>query len=271
MKLSIFMEHVLEAARQKGKTTDEVLLLAHSFGFEAVDCDVAHAEGRPEAFAKRLAEHGLCVSSAYQRFDFGHRVDDGEIETCVQAVAAMGSKNLLLIPGFIPEGEKERCDELLAGMLRGTELVCRAAERVGVTVSLEDYDHFTAPFSTIKGLRWFLDRVPALGLSLDTGNFLYSAQSVLDAMDAMQSRIVHVHLKDRSLKPVAGEEPIRAVDGTLLYSSPVGSGCIPMAEVLRRLKGLGYEGFLAAEHFGSLDQLRDMELSARWISAAWNA
>ena len=271
MKMSIFMDHVCEAARQTGKTVDEVLSLARGFGFEALDCSVSHAEGKPEAFAARLSGHGLVVASAYQTFDFGHVINESEIAACVQAVAAMGSRNLLLIPGFVPKGEENCREALLSGMLRGTELVCRAAEKVGVTVSLEDFDNVIAPFSTIEGLRWFLERVPALGLTLDTGNFLYSAQSVLDAMDALGDRIVHVHLKDRSLSPVQGEEPLEAVDGQRLYASAVGGGCIPMAKVLRRLKAQGYDGFLAAEHFGSLNQLRDMELSARWIAAQWNA
>ena len=49
------------------------------------------------------------------------------------------------------------------------------------------------------------------------------------------------------------------------YLTPVGSGELPMAEIVRRLCERGYDGICAMEHFGARDQLLYMRRSARWM------
>ena len=74
-----------------------------------------------------------------------------------------------------------------------------------------------------------------------------------------------MHCKDRSFTAKEGEEPKETVDGKKMYSCAVGSGCIQMKEILDQIIASGYDGYLSIEHFGSLDQLSDMERSAAYL------
>ena len=109
----------------------------------------------------------------------------------------------------------------------------------GVEVTIEDFDDYTSPLSRNRGIRWFLDNVPDLGFTFDMGNFAFMQEDIWQAWELLADRIRHIHCKDRC----RGLEP-----------APAGKGDIPMRELLEKLKETGYEGWLAAEHFGAPDQ-----------------
>ncbi|MNN61200.1 Inosose dehydratase [compost metagenome] len=144
------------------------------------------------------------------------------------------------------------------------------AGRKGLVVTLEDFDDSRAPFSTSGELLWFLNEVPKLGITFDTGNFIYRGEDALEAFEKLKSSIVHVHCKDRSLEEHPAEAPKISVNGTRLFPSPVGSGCIPMQEILDRLGAVGYKDTVAIEHFDAADQLAYMKQSAEWLQGRFN-
>ncbi len=76
--------------------------------------------------------------------------------------------------------------------------------------------------------------------------------------------ITDVHLKDRGLVENGGN-PCIALDGRKLYPVPVGGGVIPIEKIMKTLLENGYTGGFAAEHFGSCDQMGDMEKSIAFI------
>ena len=63
-----------------------------------------------------------------------------------------------------------------------------------------------------------------------------------------------------------GETPKATVKGREMYSSPVGSGCIKMKEIVEKILASGYDDYFAIEHFGSCQQLQDIETSAAWLN-----
>ena len=73
-----------------------------------------------------------------------------------------------------------------------------------------------------------------------------------------------VHCKDRGWAKNAGEPKI-TVGGRAMYPVAVGDGDLDMAGMVRTILDAGYTGVFAAEHFGSADQLRDMERSAQYL------
>ena len=78
----------------------------------------------------------------------------------------------------------------------------------------------------------------------------------------LKDYIVHVHCKDRNADPaLTGEH--RYNRG--LLAAAVGSGYLPMKEILDRLKESGYEDYLAIEHFNAADQVAFMEQSAAFL------
>lgn len=265
MILSIFYDHLAEGAQQRCIPLDEALLLAKRAGIDRVElnCDVACAD--PAALRAQLERAGLRAGSLFRFFDFGHAPQPERVRELLDTAERMGTRHVLAVPGFLsPEDDAQAC---LARMDEALTRLCEDAASRGIDVLMEDFDSTTAPYATARQLRRFLDAVPALGCALDTGNFLYAGDDVLAAFALLRDRIRYVHLKDRARTPRPGETGTRDASGCMLYSASVGSGVIPMAECLRLLREMDYDGVLAIEHYGSPDQLGDMERSAAFVRA----
>ncbi|AIQ44328.1 sugar phosphate isomerase/epimerase family protein [Paenibacillus sp. FSL R5-0912] len=265
MKLSVFYNHIVKASEQSGLPLTDVLDKVHAYGIEAVELDLEEALTGTEAMIKRLDAAGLSVASMYAFFDFGNQPAPEPGYAFIDTAAYMGAGKVLVIPGFMEEtASPEQRSQALQSMAAALNAICDYAERKGIRVTMEDFDDIRAPFSSADALLWFLEQVPKLAITFDTGNFIYRGEDELEAFAKLKERTVHVHCKDRSLEDNGGEPRI-SVSGIPLYPSPVGSGCIRIAEVLRMLKAEGYADTLAIEHFDAVDQLGYMEQSAAWL------
>lgn len=285
MKISVFYEHIAEAAVQTGLPITEVLRLVKSFGIDGVEIENTRIIN-DSAIPDRLEDAGIMISCIYGFLNYEQDGSLKEGRALVELASALSVHNILLVPGFIdfnlrklhPEGYEEK----LANMIDYVKKVTEVASSCGITVGMEDFDDKNAPYSTIDGLELFANEVPGLKITFDTGNFLYSEEDVLEAYERLQPYIGSIHCKDRSFrwdnamhlknknyvqeeKVKNEEEPKETVFRRKMYSASVGSGVIPMLELLTRLKQAGYDGTLAIEHFGSLHQLEDMRASAEWI------
>ena len=263
MKKAIFLAHVKDAARQRGGTLQEYLKKARELGYEGLECDYSDMEQDPAGFAAMLAEADLQIASVPQWFSFEKEVNPAQIRKVVENVAAAGGKKILAIPGFLDENYPNA----LENMAEGLQILCREAAEYGIKVSLEDFDNIKSPCATAEGLAWFFDRVPELGFNLDTGNFLYAEQDVVEVTRRFADRIAHIHLKDRSESAVyEGQQPQYSVKGRPMYSCPVGQGNIPIQELLEMAEKAGYDGFCSAEHYGVDDQWDFAIKSADWMN-----
>ena len=263
MKKAIFLAHVKDAARQRGGSLKEYLHLTRRLGYEGLECDYSDLEQDPAGFAAMLKEADLQIASVPQWFDFQKSVDPEYISTVVKNVAVAGGKKILAIPGFLDE----KYPNALENMVEGLKILCREAAEFGIKVSLEDFDNIQSPCATAEGLAWFFERVPELGFNLDTGNFLYAEQDVLEVTKAFADRITHIHLKDRQETAVyEGQQPQYSIKGRPMYSCPVGQGNIPIKELLAMAEEIGYDGFCSAEHYGVDDQWDFMVRSAQWLN-----
>lgn len=261
--VTVFYEHAVNAARQTGKKLREVINIIREAGIEGFEMDFNELERRDCFFAKRLKKAGVPIVSCYRTFDWGHEVDTDDYIRVIRTLKRRGIKNLLVVPGFMNDTEDREI--IMNNMLSVLRKCIDYAELMGINIYMEDFDDKVAPYSTIEGLKWFMDNEPRLSIAFDTGNFQYSEQDALDALDIFIDRTGYVHCKDRSFTPVEGEEPKETVSGRKMYSTSVGSGVIPMEEIITRLKAKGYDGVYAIEHFGSLKHLNDMTDSAKWL------
>lgn len=265
MRLSVFYNHIVKASEQRGLPLEDVLDKVHALGIDAVELDLEEALTGTEAMKKRLDAAGISVASMYAFFDFGN---DPAVEpgyAFIDAAAYLGAGKVLVIPGFTRESASpEERARALQGMAAALNAICDYAERKRIRVTMEDFDDIQAPFSSADELLWFLEQVPKLAITFDTGNFIYRGEDELEAFAKLKDRTIHVHCKDRSLED-SGGEPRISTSGIPLYPSPVGSGCIRIAEILQLLKAEGYGDTLAIEHFDAVDQLGYMEQSAAWL------
>lgn len=144
-----------------------------------------------------------------------------------------------------------------------TELTAEA-EKHGITVVMEEFDNLTAPYSRADELMWFMQHVPGLRCGFDTGNFLYNEEDAVKSFSQFRPYIASVHCKDRAFTENTGS-PCVTVANRKLYPVAVGDGNLPIEKMMRVLLDSGYTGSFAAEHFGSIEQLKCMERSAAFL------
>ncbi|MGN0665170.1 MAG: sugar phosphate isomerase/epimerase family protein [Huintestinicola sp.] len=267
--LSVFYEHIFDAASQRGTAVEEMLLYAKNCGIDMLECDLWRLSDR-ENTKKLFDSCGIAVSSVYSFFDLGHddkQLSERKYRSLLETSAYFGADKVLCVPGFYRESDDrgEQC-KLIAQRLNE---MCMAASEYGITVTLEDFDDVNSPCSHIAGLKYFMENVDGLRFTFDTGNFRYSLEDALLAYDVLKQYIVHIHCKDRSYDR-ANADPRNTngkadLSGGVMYPAPVGCGVIGIPGLLRRAAADGYSGRLAIEHFGACDQGEYMRISAENI------
>lgn len=267
MKIATFYDHILDISRQEGISTVEALKLAREMGVEAVEASGNNIVGREDEMGQELAMADMAISTVPAYFDFGR---DGDVERqatpILEAARFLGADKLLVIPGFFAEEDSpEQREAQLVCMEEGVNKLAELAAGYGVSLVMEEYDSELAPYSTMEGVRRFLDRCPGLSAAFDSGNFRFAAQDLLEAYDLLKDRIAHVHLKDRAYSQSNGEEPKMAVDGVPMYPAPVGGGDLPLEKLMDLLKRDGYDGIYTIEHYGSNMTLDYLRQSVAWV------
>jgi len=268
MKIGIFLDHLRDACNQTGRTLESIATEAAELGIEFVHVNGDFWMENESRVDDLLAKAGLYVGSSDNIFQFTQGRDVDKAEKLIRFLSCKGVEQLLLIPGFVHEAQSRQSamDEAAKHMKELMYL----ARCLHVKCSLEDYDNANAPFGTWQELKWYVEQIPELGISFDTGNFAYFGQDAKEAYQQLKPYICHVHAKDRKYTGRDGEEPLKALDGKRLYPSAVGSGEMPMKEILGDLKANGYQGGVLIEHFGSADMLADMRRSAEWLKQLMN-
>ena len=266
MKLSVFFDHVLQAREQTGKSLEELLPGVRNAGIEAVEINLSYLCGHEEVLDV-LSKNDLQISCIYEFYDMGHCDETEKAQRHVETAIKVRAKRILVVPGFLSgEASKEmqQCmpvQENIVGFFESNEEIKRMADGLsfaakygaekGVTVTVEDFDGLDSPLAGMYGIHWFLQQVPDLMYTLDTGNFLFYGEDVSDAFELLKDRIAHVHCKDRNPGNHA--------------SVQTGTGYISFAEVLDKLKAQNYDGYLAIEHFDVEGQEACIKGSAEYL------
>ena len=270
---AIFHEHILEGASQQGISVLEACKKARAMGYYGVNMDLNRLKQDFDGTMAPLNEAGLKVHSVYAFTDFGLTDDcyEADMQVALENVLLVekcGSKNMLTVAAFLREEEMDRDTEAYRirreRVKKSVAGLAQIAKEHGIQLTMEDFDGKQALFCFGDELFDFVSTVPGLTCAFDTGNFAYACEDAWALLPKFLPYITDVHLKDRGLTDNGGS-PCIAIDGTALYPVPVGGGVIPMDKIIRLLVENGYTGGFAAEHFGSADQMRDMELSVSFI------
>lgn len=273
IKLSVFYDHITQAASQsEGKLSmEEVMGRCSDFGIRGIDIEYNQLCADYDRICAALRYNYMEVASIYQTYDFKHKSDTSVGKEHIDMAHRLGAKRILIVPGFLEKDEAkdlhaisgdyravERFMEqnlrILSIKMALTELV-QYAKPLGVDVTLENYDDIKSPCAKMNELLWFMRNIPGLKCTFDMGNFAFSYENVMEAYELLKKYTVHVHCKDR------GSE------GNGLKSVPTGSGYIPVAQLVRKLKAADYYGYLSIEHFGDIDQLESVEQSAHFLKS----
>lgn len=253
MEIAVFYHHLLEAAKQKGGSLEESMMTAKQAGITAVELDRDEIKD-PQTLRVSLQKAGLEVSSIYGFYAFEKQEEQEKIKQHVQLAEIMESKKIMVVPGFYSEQDSVVRKRELERMLEGTRRVCELAQAKRIQVTIEDFDDLKSPLHTLAGMQTFIEQIPNLYVTFDTGNFILSHEDELEAFEALKGRIRHVHCKDR-----------RYDLERHICPSSVGKGVIQMQRIIEKLKAIHYQGRLVIEHFGAEDYLEYIVASAKWL------
>lgn len=280
MKYSVFYHHICQAAAEQGCTVDEMLAEVSAMGIGYVELDrdaVGADDAQILALSQRLAQNGLQPSSIYGFFDWNQGSLPNENDLLLHQAQLMGCPRVMVIPGFYSDlSDTRQCSTEKARMIAGMQQFVQLAEDKGVTVTIECFDDARSPIATIAGMADFLAAVPQLCVTLETGNFIFSGDDILEAQQRFRSRVRHVHLKDRWMPSLTQDaippeilagDPATAVTGAMLYPCAVGQGHIPIAQVIADLAKTGYDGVMTIEHFGVSSYASAIRASISWLKA----
>jgi sugar phosphate isomerase/epimerase len=262
MKISVFIDFLRAITAQRSKTFEEVLQIAANLGITKVDVQQGHLEWVLENMPL-LEKYGITVGSMIARADFLHDPSKAAADRIIESAKMLKTDNILLVPGFWQEGDVEK--ECILSSLEPMKYIVKKATDDGIAIGFEDYDGET-PVSKSENMLWYIENLPGSHCIFDTGNFLYEGEDVLENYKMLKPYITRqVHCKDRALTGRPDEAPSVSKNGFESYPAAVGSGIMPMKEILTDFKESGFDGILTIELFGSKDYMEDIINSVEFL------
>lgn len=293
--LSVFFDHILQAEEQTGKHIPELLAEAKKAGISAVEINRTYLLEHPETL-EMLEAADLQVSCIYEFYALEQGRETEKARRHIEIARKVKAGKILIVPGFfsvetedfvkcvsdrekvwdyLSHNEKALC---MADGLR--EIVEMAGSRniadTPITVVIEDFDDRNSPIACVSGMQWFAEQVPGLCFTFDTGNFIIHGEDIFAAWEELKNKVVHVHCKDRKIsterllktQEAGADKLLQAQENVIpdikecYLPSALGEGCIPIKELVHKMKEYGYRGYLAIEHFDAADQEAYMQKSA---------
>ncbi|HHV96855.1 MAG TPA: sugar phosphate isomerase/epimerase [Clostridiaceae bacterium] len=137
--------------------------------------------------------------------------------------------------GKVPEGRTWR--ECVDAVLEGLKPCVEYAEKRGMRLAVESHGQFG---NDLEAMLTILDEInsPMFGVTLDTANFTYYNVDVIEAIEKINKRIYHTHLKDC------------CISSEKRYGTAVGEGDLDFHAILKKLIEVGYSGAYCIEYEG---------------------
>ncbi len=208
---------------------------AEDLGVGAVELEDKHigepTPGRLDELRDAAARYGLEIVNVALMNNFGladdarRRAEEARTVEWIEASRRLGSRFLRTFAGW-PEGDRAARWPAMLGALRA---VCGRAETAGVRLVMENHNHggFVQTAADVEAI--FRDvGSPALGLLLDTGNYLDGAPSIARTAGLAW----HVHAKFTRV----------GADGR--------DAGVDQDAAIRALRDVGYAGCISVEYEG---------------------
>lgn len=284
IRLSVFFDHILQAEEQTGKHIPELLAEVKKAGISAVEINCTYLLEHP-ATLEMLETAGLQVSCIYEFYALERGRETEKARRHIEIARKTKAGKILIVPGFfsveteefvncVPDREKvwdylshsEKAQRMADGLREIVEMAgSRNIAGTPITVVIEDFDDRNSPIACVSGMQWFAEQVPGLCFTFDTGNFIIHGEDIFAAWEELKDKVVHVHCKDRKIssdKPLQTQKNATPDIKECYLPAAVGEGCIPIKELVYKMKEYGYRGYLAIEHFDAADQEAYMQKSA---------
>jgi sugar phosphate isomerase/epimerase len=196
------------------------------------------------------------------------------VRHAVERAHRLGAPRVLLVPGETRAGIDPAIVRRHYANVVG---ICRdEAQARGMSALIANLGNAAAYCGTVAHVREVLDAVgPELRATYDVGNFLMAGDDPVEALGQLAPFLGHVHFKDWRIVEVGApgsDAAFAGQDGRLYLSVAVGDGCLPLADVVAQLRGLGYDGTITVEYEGPDDPIgairRSVEHVTRLLASA---
>ncbi len=266
MKVAAFYENIAEGAKYEQISTKEAVLKLISDGLDLLYISSRTLDINRKEVEEILSETGIGVEGVYGFFDLGHNPQDRSYEKMILDAVHLRANNVLIVPGMIEDGDEGGA--VTANMIEGMKKAVEFGAQYGIAVSMEDFDGLKAPYCTIEGLAEFMDSVPGLLCSFDTGNFIMYGQDEMSAFQLFRDKLCTIHLKDRKKAAEYSDENYKVChDGSKRYAAPAGAGYIKIKEILEKLihQGFGGNGIVELYDYSPSHMLQGISDSVKWV------
>lgn len=246
LKLSLVQVGVFAEAIPAAADHDSVVRIVRDSGLEVSATCIGFA-GEDYSTIQRIAATGGYVPDEL----FATRYE--ETLRTADLTAKLGVKMLATHVGFVPH---DRSDPKYKIMVERVQKVTDALAQRGLVLLMETGQE---PASTL------LDYIKDVGrtnvkVNFDPANMvLYGAGEPLDAVGQLRDHIAHCHMKDATWSSQPGK--------TWGQEVPLGDGDAGIAQVVSRLRAMGYEGPLVIEREAGHDRLGDIRYGAEFLES----
>jgi sugar phosphate isomerase/epimerase len=218
MKISVQIYSIREAG-----DLDAQLALARQCGFEWVETVATHGLA-PQAFADKIASHGLKVSSMHA----GIVLLESDMAPVIEACRLTGCP--LVVMPWLPMGERPATAEGWRAIGRRLATLGDAVRAAGLQLAYHNHDWEFLTFEGRSALEWiFSETTPEqLRWEADLGWVARAGADPWAWLDRLSDRLICVHAKDIAPPGTAVNE-----DGW----ATLGQGIVPWTALLAHLKG----------------------------------
>jgi len=190
-----------------------------------------------------------------------------KVKKYIDQMNKLGFSIIMLAPDVVPAKNENELQKMQERLLNGFINITEYARNSGIKVTIENQSLLTRADSKMSDIYDIMNCIPELGFVFDTGNFFCIKEDVMDAYDLLSDRIVHIHAKDwkYDINGFYQREGLPRFSGTAL-----GTGIIPLKEIITRLKGDGYEGKINLEVNSPGIDLETLDISADFLRSELN-
>jgi len=206
-------------------------------------CHVTSLDTDPEQIKQMIAEAGVKISALSSHSDLLNP-EWGVLyaRKGIRYAKALGVNVVQITEDMYPPKWMTEQDayDIMKVNLRAIAETC--AEN-GVYLGVEQHGPYTARIQRLLRILELVDS-PWIRVNFDCGNTFLAGEDPYAMLEAIASKVVHVHAKDISTKQA--EEERGKVTGTAVGCA-CGEGVIDWRRIVRRLKEAGFSGVLSVE------------------------
>ena len=254
-------------------TLDEAIKLFAKIGLDGIEiivqtdgypCAIPFAATDEEILAvgEKVRAAGLKVAGLTPYLNLYNSLDEGErrkecddLKRVIDMAKLLDAHFIRIYGGKFVDGETDEDGKKLEALVRSMRECGEYAQKNDVKLCLEN--HFGTMTTSAKETMRVINAIdhPAVGVLYDQANIaFFPAEEYEEAIDLQKGKIFFVHCKDLVYRGGKPQKPkfnmvshINEEDRTV-HSRIPGEGILPWPKILKRLKEIGYDGWISLEY-----------------------